>query len=89
MLILIGGGSCAGKTTFAAQLYVAFAARGVKSQALSTDLFYKELSSDETIRQHDFDSEEGIDETLLHEICVGYPLGISSLPVFDFKTPAT
>jgi len=85
MLILIGGGSCAGKSTFAAELNDAWIHRGKNSQVLSTDLFYKDLEGGETPEQHNFDSETSIDQELLYQICAEYPSGISSFPVFQFR----
>ena len=50
MSILISGRSYAGKTIFVVQLPTAFVAWGAKSQAISTDLSYREIFSDETLK---------------------------------------
>jgi uridine kinase len=86
LLFLVGGGSCAGKTVFASQLSSALTSRGIRNRAVSTDLLYRDLPADVTLREHNFDSEESVDKSLIHKICEGYPDGISRLHVFDFKT---
>ncbi len=88
MLILISGGSCAGKTTFSAALHEALNQHGVHSLALSTDLFYTDIPAGEPLREHDFDAEQSVDAGLMHRICSSYESGISSFPVFEFRTHA-
>jgi len=86
VLILISGGSCAGKTTFAAQLHRALTAQGIRSQVISTDLFYRDLPAGMSVRQHNFDAEENVDRSLMLEICRDYSSGIPPFQVFDFTT---
>jgi len=84
--MLISGGSCAGKTTFAAQLHKALVSQGIQSQVISTDLFYRDLPAGRSIRQHNFDAEESVDSNLMREICRNYHSGIPPFQVFDFTT---
>lgn len=88
MLLLVGGGSCAGKTAFASQLSTALTLQGIRNRAVSTDLFYRELPAERMLRDHNFDSEESVDKALIRKVCESYQEGIGPLPAFDFKTHA-
>lgn len=61
MLILITGGSCAGKSTFAGELAECIMKNGRSCQVLSTDLFYREPPAGQPLDEVNFDSPGTVD----------------------------
>ena len=86
MLILVSGGSCAGKSTFAAQLNRTLISEGLSGGTVSTDLFYHDLPADTPLERHNFDSEDSVDSHMMLNVCSRYASGTAPFPVFDFRT---
>lgn len=61
MFILITGGSCAGKSTFASDLCKRILEEGLRCQILSTDLFYREPPQGQPLEEVNFDAPESMD----------------------------
>jgi uridine kinase len=86
LLILVSGGSCAGKSTFSSELKRAVQSEGGRVEALSTDLFYRDLPEGVSTRDFDFDSEQNVDRAALFELCSSFSEGYGPATLFDFCT---
>ena len=86
MIVLVGGGSCAGKTTFSNKLNTYLNLNGISSYTVSTDIFYKDIPPSVSLKEYNFDSEENFDTEILHQILLNYKTGISDFKIFEFKT---
>lgn len=86
LLILVSGGSCAGKSTFSSLLAKALRERGLRAQTVSTDLFYRGIPEGVSKREYDFDSEQNVDREALFELCTSFSEGYQSESLFDFST---
>ena len=84
--ILIGvvGGSCSGKTTYARELSNHF---GGRSLLLSQDSFYKNLDSNITIDNYNFDEPQAIDFGKLENVIkkIINKDNDVKIPIYDFK----
>lgn len=86
MLIMITGGSCAGKTTLAEVIKAKLLGKGISCATLSTDLFYRELPFGTMPREHNFDSLEAIDMPLLQSFCQNGGKSPFVFTAFDYRT---
>lgn len=68
MLILITGGSCSGKSTFAKKLAGVLENSGRSCRVLTTDLFYHEPEEGLPLREVNFDSFEQMDLSEMHRV---------------------
>ncbi len=85
-LILIGGGSCSGKTTLAERIKQAYKP---KAMFLSMDNFYRGSVFEEKIRRGDanFDQPQAIDFPLLEKTLAALLAGTNAeIPKYDFST---
>ncbi|MDA3900740.1 MAG: hypothetical protein PF637_09515 [Spirochaetes bacterium] len=87
MLILISGGSRAGKSLFASQLVEELQKTGLNSALLSTDMFYSEIPKGTDLYDHNFDCLQSVNSEYLINCCTEI---IKKKPVtiktFEFKT---
>jgi len=86
MLILIGGGSCAGKSTFASHLERAVIEKGSTCLKLSTDLFYKELPYGTSLKKHNFDDLTNVDLPLMEGVVKEVQESKVAFNAFDFQS---
>ena len=85
-LILIGGGSCSGKTT-AAQALKEYL--GPSATLLSMDNFYRGIGTDDAAQSgsYNFDHPDAIDFDTLFRSLVSLTEGkVTQIPVYDFAT---
>lgn len=87
MLLLVGGGSCSGKTFFSRQLTDLLCDMHVSCTTLSTDLFYAELPEDADLYNYNFDTLDAVDTGYITQICETVLQGRSvQMTAFDFET---
>lgn len=87
-IILIGGPSCSGKTTFSKRLGIQLRVNGFRSLTISTDDFFvaREQTPLDEQGNPDFESFEAIDYRLLNMVIRDLLKGKSvTMPRFDFK----
>jgi len=86
MLILICGGSCAGKSRFALRLKKSLS-EAAPVVILSTDMFYTEIPPHTNLREHNFDTPGSVDIAYMIECCAKI-LSRQSVDIhtFEFKT---
>ncbi len=86
MLILVTGGSCSGKSTFAETLKEMILRKGHSCQVISTDYFYKDIQAECLLREHNFDSPDEIDQELLDTFCKTAGTEDFSFIAFEYST---
>ncbi|MBN1902109.1 nucleoside kinase, partial [Candidatus Sumerlaeota bacterium] len=87
-IVLIGGPSCSGKTTFSKRLGIQLRVNGYRSLTISTDDFFvpREKTPLDEHGKPDFESFYAIDYRLLNKVIRGLLKGKSVImPRFDFK----